>query len=269
MSMSPAHFQRVFSAWVGISPKRYQQYLALDHAKALLREQAGGAGGGARGGAVRAVAAARPLRALGGDDAGELSPAEGEGLVIRAGVFETPFGPAVAMGTEHGLCGLGFRGRAGRRRRCAPTCARAGRGRRFVEDAGALRPWVEAAFGGEGGAAPPDRARRSRSRSGRRCWPIPSGQVATYGEIAAAIGHPKAVRAVGTAVGRNPVSWLIPCHRALRTTGGARRLSLGPAGQAGDAGLGGGALRRRGLKEAISPIRSRAKKRSRDNKKPH
>ena len=49
---------------------------------------------------------------------------------------------------------------------------------------------------------------------------VPSGEVTTYGDIARAIGHPKAVRAVGTAVGRNPVSWLIPCHRALRATGG-------------------------------------------------
>jgi AraC family transcriptional regulator of adaptative response/methylated-DNA-[protein]-cysteine methyltransferase len=49
---------------------------------------------------------------------------------------------------------------------------------------------------------------------------IPSGQVTTYSDIASAVGHPKAVRAVGTAVGRNPVSWLIPCHRALRKSGG-------------------------------------------------
>jgi AraC family transcriptional regulator of adaptative response/methylated-DNA-[protein]-cysteine methyltransferase len=77
---------------------------------------------------------------------------------------------------------------------------------------------VEAAFGGEGA-----RLHLIGAPFQIKVWEallaIPSGQVVTYGEIARAVGHPKAVRAVGTAVGRNPVSWLIPCHRALRTTG--------------------------------------------------
>ena len=216
MSMSPAHFQRLFSAWAGISPKRYQQYLALGHAKALLRDR-------------RAVLEVAGEVGLSGPSRlhdlfvrwEAMTPGsyarEGEGMVIRAGSFATPFGPAVAMGTEHGLCGLGFSAEQGEEAVRADLRARWPRAE-VVEDAEAIRPWVEAAFGGEGAklhlvGAP------FQIKVWEALLAIPSGQVVTYGEIARAIGAPKAVRAVGTAVGRNPVSWLIPCHRALRTTG--------------------------------------------------
>jgi AraC family transcriptional regulator of adaptative response/methylated-DNA-[protein]-cysteine methyltransferase len=81
-----------------------------------------------------------------------------------------------------------------------------------------VRPEVEAAFGGAGG-----RLHLLGAPFAIKVWEallaIPSGEVTTYGEVASAIGHPRAVRAVGTAVGRNPVGFLIPCHRALRGTG--------------------------------------------------
>jgi O-6-methylguanine DNA methyltransferase len=72
---------------------------------------------------------------------------------------------------------------------------------------------------------------------------IPTGHVTTYADIAGAIGHPTAHRAVGTAVGRNPISFLIPCHRALRRDGGLGGYHWGLAAQARDAGMGGGAHR--------------------------
>ena len=93
---------------------------------------------------------------------------------------------------------------------------------RFVEDVMRLRPWALAAFGasGELSEAP---LYLIGAPFQIKVWEallnIPSGHVTTYSEIARAIGHPRAVRAVGTAVGRNPVSFLIPCHRALRKSG--------------------------------------------------
>lgn len=216
MGMSAAHFQRLFSAWAGISPKRFQQYLQLGHAKALLRER-------------RAVLEVAGEVGLSGPSRlhdlflrwEAMTPGEfakgGEGVTIRAGLFDSPFGPAVAMGTEQGLCGLGFAAEQGEEAVRADLGAR-WPGARIVEDADALRPWVEDAFGGKGArlcliGAP------FQIKVWEALLAIPSGEVTTYGEIARAIGHPKAVRAVGTAVGRNPVSWLIPCHRALRGTG--------------------------------------------------
>jgi AraC family transcriptional regulator of adaptative response/methylated-DNA-[protein]-cysteine methyltransferase len=218
MGMSAAHFQRMFSAWAGVSPKRYQQYLQLGHAKALLRDR-------------RAVLEVADEVGLSGPSRlhdlfvrwEAMTPGEfakgAEGLVIRAGTFETPFGPAVAMGTEKGLCGLGFSSDAGETAVRADLASR-WPGARIVEDAAALRPWVEEAFGGGTGARLHLIGAPFQIKVWEALLSIPSGQVTTYGEIARAIGKPAAVRAVGTAVGRNPVGWLIPCHRALRTTGG-------------------------------------------------
>jgi AraC family transcriptional regulator of adaptative response/methylated-DNA-[protein]-cysteine methyltransferase len=91
----------------------------------------------------------------------------------------------------------------------------------FVEDTEKLRPWVEASFGADRCETP---LHLIGSPLQIKVWEalmhIPSGQVTTYSEIAQRVGSPQAVRAVGTAVGRNPVSWLIPCHRALRKSGG-------------------------------------------------
>ena len=218
MRMSPAHFQRVFSRWVGVSPKRYQQYLAVDQARALLRErqttlETADAVGLSGGGRLHDLFLRWEAMAPGDYARG------GAGLDIRWGWFDSPFGPALAMGTARGLCGLGFAAEAGRDATFADLAARWPKAA-FREDAEALRPWVESAFGGGGEA----RAVLIGAPFQIKVWEalisVPTGRVTTYADIAAAIGRPGAARAVGTAVGRNPVSWLIPCHRALRRSGG-------------------------------------------------
>lgn len=217
MQMSPAHFQRLFSTWVGVSPKRYQQYLTLDHAKTLLRDR---------------FTTLETAHAVGLSGSGRLhdllvrweamSPGDfaqgGEGLVIRWGWFDSAFGPALVMGTDRGICGLAFAAESGAEVAMADMMARWPQAR-FVEDADALHPWTTAALGMTGET----RLHMIGAPFQLKVWEallnIPSGHVTTYSEIAQAIGNPRAVRAVGTAVGRNPVSWLIPCHRALRKSG--------------------------------------------------
>ena len=112
MGMSPGHFQRVFSQWVGISPKRYQQYLTLDHARRLLADrftvletslETGLSGGGRLHDLFLRWEAMSP-----GDYA-----RGGEGLTIFWGWFDSPFGPAIVMGTDKGICGMGFAGEMG------------------------------------------------------------------------------------------------------------------------------------------------------------
>ncbi|MGR3461359.1 MAG: methylated-DNA--[protein]-cysteine S-methyltransferase [Roseovarius sp.] len=218
MGMSPAHFQRLFSAWVGVSPKRYRQYLALGHARTLL---------------ARRFTTLEAAQATGLSGSGRLhdlflrweamSPGEfarrGAGLGIRYGWFDSPFGEALAMGTDRGLCGLAFASEVGREAAMADLRARWPEAD-YAEDPAAIAPWVKAGFAGRGEA----RLHMIGPPFGIKVWEallnIPSGHVTTYSEIARAIGHPRAVRAVGTAVGRNPVSLLIPCHRALRKSGG-------------------------------------------------
>ena len=220
MGMSPAHFQRLFSSWAGVSPKRYQQYLALNHAKELL--------------------AARHTTLVAADAAGlsssgrlhdlfvrweAMSPGDfarkGTGLTVYWGWFDSPFGLALVMGTDRGICGIGFAAEAGTEATMQDLTGR-WPGATFVEDPMRLRPWALAAFGAEPNKAAPLYLIGAPFQI--KVWEallsIPSGHVTTYSDIAEAIGRPKAVRAVGTAVGRNPISLLIPCHRALRKSGG-------------------------------------------------
>lgn len=218
LGMSPAHLQRVFSRWVGVSPKRYQQYLALDHARRLLRER------------FTTLATANEVGLSGAGRLHDLfvtweamSPGDyakgGAGLEIVWGWTDSPFGPALVMGTEKGICGMAFASETGPEAAMADLCAR-WPDARFREDPAALAPWAKAAFAT--GGTP--RLHLIGAPFQIKVWEallhIPSGHVTTYSEIAGAIGTPRAIRAVGTAVGRNPVSWLIPCHRALRKSGG-------------------------------------------------
>lgn len=222
MDMSPAHFQRVFSRWVGVSPKRYQQYLTLTHAKSLLRDR------------FTTLDAAYATGLSGSGRLHDLflrwesmSPGEfaraGDGLTLYWGWFESPFGPSLIMATDKGICGIGFAAEAGAEATMSDLMGRWPKAT-FVEDPVMLRPWALAAFG-----AANDRLETAplfligapfQIKVWEALLAIPTGHVTTYSEIAQAVGNPKAVRAVGTAVGRNPVSWLIPCHRAMRKSGG-------------------------------------------------
>lgn len=218
LDMSPAHFQRLFSRWVGVSPKRYQQYLTMDHARSLLSER------------FTTLDTAIELGLSGTGRLHDLflkweamSPGEyarkGAGLTIYFGWFDSPFGRVLAMATERGLCGMAFAGETGDAAAFEDMSAR-WPAAEFVEQPERLQAWMAAAFGGTGEAALHLIGAPFQIKVWEALLAIPSGQVTSYSEIAGAIGHPKAVRAVGTAVGRNPISWLIPCHRALRKSGG-------------------------------------------------
>lgn len=218
MDMSPAHFQRVFSRWVGVSPKRYQQYLRLDHAKTMLAEN------------FTTLATADAVGLSGSGRLHDLflkweamSPGDyakgGAGLVIRWGCFESAFGPVIAMATDRGICGIGFTSEQSEEEAYADLALRWPHAA-FTKDPDAIHSWVNAALSMEGETKLHMIGAPFQLKVWEALLSIPSGHVTTYGEIATAIGSPRAVRAVGTAVGRNPVGWLIPCHRALRKSGG-------------------------------------------------
>ncbi|PRY93554.1 AraC family transcriptional regulator of adaptative response/methylated-DNA-[protein]-cysteine methyltransferase [Hasllibacter halocynthiae] len=223
MSMSPAHFQRVFTRWAGVSPKRLQQYLTLGHAKALLAERfttfdAAHAAGLSGGGRLHDLFVTWEAMTPGEWAAGNRA--------LRWAWVDSPFGHALVFATERGIAAIGFEdglktGATGREAAFENLARRFPRAE-LRRDPASVAPLADAAFapGPNGGARLAPIGAPFQIKVWEALMRVPSGHVTTYGEIAGAIGNPRAVRAVGTAVGRNPVSWLIPCHRAIRATGG-------------------------------------------------
>jgi AraC family transcriptional regulator of adaptative response/methylated-DNA-[protein]-cysteine methyltransferase len=215
MNMSAGHFQRIFTAWAGVSPQRFAQYLTLGHARKLLAQrsatlaaahQAGLSGTGRLHDLFLTWEAMTP---------GTYARA-GEGLRIGWAWVDSAFGPALAMATDRGICGLGFAADKGRDWAMADLQARWPKAS-FTPDTRAAH-LADAALAGKGGAL-----HLMGSPLHIKVWEallhIPQGQVTSYTHIAAAAGAPRAVRAAASAVGRNPISLLIPCHRVLRSTG--------------------------------------------------
>ena len=224
--MSPAHFQRVFSRWAGVSPQRLQQYLTLGHAKALLdarattleaAHEAGLSGAGRLHDLfVRWEAMTPGEWAAGGDAA------------IRHAAVDSPFGEALLATTARGVCGIAFTADTGREAAMADLLAR-WPGARLVEDPGTVAPLARAAFGaGDGDVALAPVGAPFALKVWEALMRVPSGHVTTYTDVARAAGRPQAVRAAANAVGRNPVGWLIPCHRAIRRSGGLGGYHWGP-----------------------------------------
>ena len=224
VGMSEYHFQRVFSRWVGISPKRFLSLVTLERAKESLAGQAsvldasfdsGLSGPGRLHDLFVSLEAMTP---------GEFKRAA-EGLTIRYGWHDGPFGPTLIMETDRGLCGLAFlddRGYEG----CFADMAARWPGARLVEDSMGTSATMARIFAapktGDNGA--PIRLFVKGTAFQVKVWEglmaLPPGELSTYGHLAEALGLPKnAARAVGTAVGANPISWVIPCHRVIRQTG--------------------------------------------------
>jgi AraC family transcriptional regulator of adaptative response/methylated-DNA-[protein]-cysteine methyltransferase len=224
VGMSPYHFQRLFTRWAGISPKRFAQVLALEYAKGLLRDSrnlldatydAGLSSGGRLHDLFVSLEAVTP---------GEYR-ARGAGLRITAGFHDTPFGECLLAVTERGVCGLTFLD-GDREAALADLAARwpmaiiEERRRATIEAASRIFRALEVRD--PAGVVPLAllvRGTNFQVKVWNALLRVPAGSVTTYEAIATAVGVPKAVRAVGTAVGHNPVAYLIPCHRVIRTTG--------------------------------------------------
>ena len=217
MDMSPAHFQRKFCAWAGISPQKYQHYLTVGYAKTLLRDK------------CTTLMTADSVGLSGSGRLHDLfirweamSPGDyaikGAGLTIYEGWFSSPFGEVIAMGTNRGLCGLGFASEMGRDQARDDLVNRWPLAL-FEEKPNRLASWVEATFASKGNVDLHVMGAPLQIKVWEALMRIPSGYVTTYSNIAQSIQNPEAVRAVGTAVGRNPVSFIIPCHRVLRKSG--------------------------------------------------
>lgn len=223
-ALSASHFQRLFTQWVGISPKRYVQAATAARARALLRASRPVLD------TALSVGLSGPSRlhdllvATEGATPGDIARG-GVGMTIRWGFHETPFGEALIAVAPRGVCALTFApdgDRASRLARLARDWPQAER----REDAAPGRPvaqHLEQLGQVDVAAAPPLALLVHGTNLQVRVWEalrrIPAGTLATYEDVAVAAGAPTAVRAVASAIGRNPIHVLIPCHRVVRKSG--------------------------------------------------
>ncbi|MGE6222032.1 bifunctional transcriptional activator/DNA repair enzyme AdaA [Aeromonas media] len=219
--LSPFHFQRLFSRWAGVTPKRYLQVLTLERAKALLHESRS------------LLEVADTLGLSSGSRLYDhfvqleaVTPGEykqrGAGLVIDHGVHDTPFGQAFVALTPRGVCKFSFLDEKAPE---APLAALAQRwpGAELREAPSRTQGVIHTMFDGSKAPDRPISLHVSGTNFQISVWrallEIPPARVVSYAQVASAIGNPKAARAVGLAVGANPVALMIPCHRVIQQNG--------------------------------------------------
>jgi AraC family transcriptional regulator of adaptative response/methylated-DNA-[protein]-cysteine methyltransferase len=217
VGLSEFHFQKLFQRWAGVSPKRFLQHGASVRAIELLRRksstldaslQAGLSGPGRLHDLTLQMIAMTP---------GEIQKL-GQGLRIEYGFEATPFGEALIASTHRGLCHLSF---SESREEGLRDLARQWPAATLVP-AETLRKVSAAIFdplSSGGSLALCVRGTNFQVRVWEALLKIPEGRLTTYGDLARSIGSPGASRAVGSAVGDNPIAYLIPCHRVIRSTG--------------------------------------------------
>jgi len=226
-ALSPHHFQRLFTRYVGISPKAFVAALTLDHAKIELAHGASvldAALDAGLSGPSRLHDLCVKVEAM---TPGEYARG-GEGLAIAYGFHDCPFGVALVMATGKGVCGLAF-GDEGQDQQILADMTGRWPKARFTEQPGQTEEIARRIFEAGGDIALHLMGTPWQTQVWQALLAIPSGKFSTYGGIAGQLGNPSAARAVGTAVGRNPIAWLIPCHRVLASDGMLHGYHWGPA----------------------------------------
>lgn len=221
VNMSPAHFQRMFQEWAGISPKNFLQYLNVEYAKRILKQTHASLFDTACEVGLSGTGRLHDLFVnIEGMTPGEYKNG-GQALRINYSFVETPFGQVMVASTDKGICHLAFVDEGeeealGSLKQLFPNAAYTQCPDRKQEDALSVfnRDWSK-----------PDEIKLHLKGTSfqLKVWEtllkIPAGGLTTYADLATKSGHEGACRAVGTAIGRNPVAFLIPCHRVIKATG--------------------------------------------------
>lgn len=219
--LSPFHFQRIFTEWAGISPKRFLQYLTVDYLKGKLQES-------------RNLNEAAELAGLSSQSRvydlfttlEAVTPQEyklnGSGIRVEYGFHQTPFGMCLIGITERGICWLSFVTTDEDPRHAVEEMKTYWHNSVFHEDFALTKSFVDQIFPGT------DEKKKLHlfvkgTNFQIKVWEallrVPMGDITTYQDIARIIQNPKAVQAVGSAVGSNHIAYLIPCHRVIRKDG--------------------------------------------------
>ncbi len=221
--VSEYHFQRIFQRWAGVSPKRFLQFLTKEHARAVLKNSS-----------VLDAAYAAGLSAPGRMHDlfvkyEAMSPGEykhkGQGPKIEYGFHPSPLGDCFIALTDRGICGLSFVEKSSRKNMLAKfrkQWNKASLAQNQKRTQGYVRriftPWTTGMK-----KFSPMKLLCQGTNFQIKVWEailkIPPGKLATYATVAESIGHARSVRAVGHAIGENPIAYLIPCHRVIRSGG--------------------------------------------------
>ncbi|MDQ1095174.1 MULTISPECIES: bifunctional transcriptional activator/DNA repair enzyme AdaA [Chryseobacterium] len=218
--LSPAHFQKIFTEWAGTSPKKFLQYISLEHAKKLLHE---GKASVADTAYETGLSSTSRLHEMFVNIEG-MSPAEykngGRSLEISYSYSDSPFGSILTASTQKGICHMAFeedkeKGLENLKLRF-PNAS-------FLEHQTAFHISALSIFSKDWNSPETVKLHLRGTDFQLKVWQslltIPAGKLSTYGSLAEKIGHSRAPRAVGTAIGNNPVAFLIPCHRVILSSG--------------------------------------------------
>lgn len=218
--LSESRLQRLFTRWAGVSPKRFLQYLSKEHALAVLRD----------GGGILDAAWSAGLSGPGRlhdllVHCEAVTPGEARGSVplqVAYGYAGSPYGEALLAWSGRGVCFLAFRDPDDPGAALEALHAQ-WPGAEFSKDGAGARRLAQRVFGRSVTPGQPLALHLRGTNFQLKVWEallrVPDGALTTYGDLAGAIGSPGAARAVGGAVGANPVAWLVPCHRVIRGSG--------------------------------------------------
>lgn len=218
--VSPAHFQKIFTDWAGTSPKKFLQFISLEHAKNLLKEEKASLFDAAF---ETGLSSTSRLHDLFVKIEG-MSPAEykngGKSLIINYSFSESPFGSIIAASTEKGICHMAFEDH---KETALENLKSQFPNASFFEKKDQLQQNALSIFNKDWSKLNTIKLHLKGSDFQLKVWEsllsIPMGKLSTYGNLAGKIGNPNASRAVGTAIGSNPVAFLIPCHRVIQSSG--------------------------------------------------
>lgn len=231
--LSPAHFQRMFTEWAGTSPKKFLQYISLEHAKRILKDEQTTLFDAAW---ETGLSSTSRLHDLFVNIEG-MTPAEykngGKNLPINYSIADSPFGQLIVASTEKGVCYMAFEEEEekgfGGLERMFPNAF-------FQRKLDLLQQNALFIFQNDWSKLSEIKLHLKGTDFQLKVWEsllkIPMGRLQTYGQIAGRIGAPSASRAVGTAIGSNPVAFLIPCHRVIQSSGALGGYMWGPTRKA-------------------------------------
>lgn len=230
--LSEYHFQRLFTRWAGISPKRFLQYVTKEHAKELL-ERSGDLLAATYGTGLSSPSRLHDLFV----NCEAVTPGEykssGAGMEIRYGYHISPFGEYLLATTSRGICGLTFLHDGGREK-ALHLLQKRWKNASLLEDTSGTLTTARQIFPEQQGVQEnPITLILKGTNFQIKVWEallrIPAGQVVSYESLASSVGSPKALRAVGSAVGANPINYIIPCHRVIRKLGDFGQYQSGTA----------------------------------------